>query len=138
MALNWDVSKIKDFEEVCFLYHEDDGRRKVKGVTNALIWHTMLVGMGQITEKNYEKFFVRSQMAVRATRNYPVSAITEDGGYEHRGFTLAEIRAHIGLSTNASTDTKAKFKKRVVAWLEGDAELELRRQKERKEEAVQA
>ena len=39
---------------------------------------------------------------------------------------------------HASTDTKAKFKKRVFEWLKGDAERELRRQKERKEEAVQA
>lgn len=116
MSLNWDISKVKNWEE---LYDkgtwkndfefEPDPKGKEKRLqtrTDALIWVTMSVGMGQITEKNHEEFFKR--VAFLETIG---SAYRMRGGKPVK-YTLEDIKRHIGLSTNVSTETQAKWLKR--------------------------
>ena len=45
MALNWNIENIKDNKSVCWM---EDG--KMNPVTNALIWSTISVGLGSITD----------------------------------------------------------------------------------------
>jgi hypothetical protein len=78
--------------------------------TNTLIWASMLVGLPSITEANAERWFKR--LATVEAHN---------GAYRSRDgedvfFTLDEVKAHIGLSTNVSTETDAAFRAKVKRW----------------------
>jgi hypothetical protein len=53
MSLNYELTKIKDWKD---LINEDGS---VKGITEVLIFATMAVGIGHITQKNFMKFFER-------------------------------------------------------------------------------
>jgi hypothetical protein len=75
--------------------------------TNTLIMATMSVGLGEITDKNAEEFHRRLSWMER-NGAYRVS---RDG--EPVAFTLDEVRAHIGMTTNVSNETKAKWNKRM-------------------------
>ena len=67
MSLNFSLGNITDWESVCRITAEaDDPNNGVtKGdeiqnpVTTTLIWATMAVGLGEISEENAEKFYSR-------------------------------------------------------------------------------
>lgn len=110
MSLSWNVENVKDYESTCF-YTDDEcaeGERKLNPVTNALIWHTLSIGIGEFTEKNATKIYAR--IAVVEKLDGP-SLRNADGP---RPITPEDVQAHIGMWTNVSTITDAQFKKRVV------------------------
>lgn len=53
MSLNYELTKIKDWKELI----NEDGI--INGITEVLIFATMAVGIGRITQKNFLKFFER-------------------------------------------------------------------------------
>src|SRR4249920_3503493 len=57
MALNWNVSKVQDRLEK-YPPREDD----MNAVTLALIYLTMSVGLGEITEANWKEFYARVEV----------------------------------------------------------------------------
>ena len=94
MALGWNVKSVKNMEEVCF-----NGPNGCMGsVTNDLIWTTMTVGIGEITEDNAVEFFLR-MLLIR-----DIYSSTKSEGYD--GVTLSDVKAHIGLKTNVKTLTR--------------------------------
>tara|TARA_X000000368_G_scaffold289012_1_gene229586 strand:+ start:1238 stop:1612 length:375 start_codon:yes stop_codon:yes gene_type:complete len=101
MALNWDLSKIKDkdFYENCYIKMGKEGKEnyQLSPQTNHLIWLTMTVGINKITESNWKDFYVRVIHAQRARGN------------ENYGITAQDVYNHIGLCTNAQTKTKRQF-----------------------------
>jgi len=116
MSLDWNVGKIKDYKEVCFetctmndtSYGRVEGERYLSSLTNSLIWVTMPLGMGEITEKNYEEFWWRAAFYERL-----------HGAMRTRGdgevyYTKADIFNHIGLTTNVSTETRAAWLRRIL------------------------
>lgn len=113
MALNWNVGKVKDFKTVCY---NADG--KVNAVTETLIWASMIIGVSDITEKNAEEFFFRISM-----REKLHGALRRDWSGENPVdvfVTWDEVKAHIGLGTNATNMTRAKFIKHTVNMFERD------------------
>jgi len=113
MALNWNVGKVKDFKTVCY---NADG--KVNAVTETLIWASMIIGVSDITEKNAEEFFFRISM-----REKLHGALRRDWSGENPVdvfVTWGEVEAHIGLGTNATNMTRAKFIKHTVNMFERD------------------
>lgn len=96
MALNWNLGKIKDWEKVCL---NADG--SVSARTETIIWATMTVQLGQITEKNWQEFFVRLDFGNRL-RSW--------------GYTLTEedIKDHIGLTTNVIDEPWSKYMKHIM------------------------
>jgi len=140
MSLNWNISRVRDFATVCYdrrtfstpeeatafvraetsfmapnwAVDRDDtsGRTatRLSVTTNMLIWASMLVGLPTITEKNAERWHKR--LATVEARNGAYR--TRDG--EDLLFTLEEVKAHIGLSTNVSTETDAAFRAKVARW----------------------
>ena len=106
MSLDYELGNIANYKEVC--YTGEPGQRKMSGVTHALIFVTMSVDIGHITEKNYLEFYTRAKF---------VAALHGRTLYRDRTeseFTVEEIRAHIGLHTNVSDRTRAHFVKRHV------------------------
>lgn len=109
MSLNWNLTEIKDHERVCFVIADSDdaahgvkaGDRLLSNVTHALIWRTMAVGIGSLTDKTAAEF---------ATRN---TIWCQLNGFAN-DLTIEQIHAHIGLRTNVSYETKAKWLKWTV------------------------
>lgn len=128
MALHYDLSAIDGYKDLC-LYEtgnkDKDGAAlvKTKPVTEALIFHMMAIHIGgSITAKNvkevFSRIYVREQIvgALVATTAGP------------RPITVEDVCAHIGLSTNAYTNNKTKFKNDLLYWSLRDAGTEFERQ----------
>lgn len=98
MPLNWNIENCTNWKEL--------GMRRQWPTTDALIWATMAIGIGEITEQNYEEFYRR------------LHTIEETAGtfLNHEGkpsfITLAEVKRRIGLRTNAGLITKKTFDKK--------------------------
>lgn len=90
------------------------GDKLMSPVTNALIWGTMFVDMGTITADNADEFFARTALQEKLSGAYLTE--TSDDGKVHkpRPITYKDVVDHIGLRTNVSTLTRAKWMKRVV------------------------
>lgn len=112
MSLNWNLSKIKNSDELCWPADRKGSENEMNPITNALIWATMSVGIGQITEKNYIEFFGRCELISRLS-GAPLREF-KDGKRHDVDFTLADIKAHIGLSTNVSREASGPWGKRIV------------------------
>ena len=149
MSLNFDLSKIaletrtviadRDCPNPHYVPGKSDpdrefdyrkGDRIMNPVTNALIWRCMAVGLNGITEDNLVEFAVRCRV-VDALHGKPLSTFDADKDtYVERGFTMDELRAHIGIRTNVSTEKRASWLKRMVDGVERDIQYIERRKKE--------
>lgn len=143
MGLNYRLSDIPNFRSVCFerrTFATDEERdsllhsggmmgpfwgvvntepgvvERLTVTTNTLILATMSVGMGHITEKTVREFYTRLRMLETAFGAYRL-----DGEGNPRPFTYDEVKAHIGLWTNAGTETNGAFNKRLTTNLRRDA-----------------
>ena len=99
MSLDWNLSKIKNNKEVCW----KNGLMKAE--THELIYSTIAVGMGEITEKNWREFLSRLncwEMVHGFNRTKPET-----------------VRDHIGLRTNVfPKESRTKFALKILAQLE--------------------
>lgn len=91
MALHWDISNVENHREKC--YKEDNS---LKDKTWELLWLTMIVHIGHITKENYIEFWLRLK----------VWETLSPGGFHLEGWTLQDIRDHIGLRTNVHTSKR--------------------------------
>jgi hypothetical protein len=138
MPLNWNISEIKD--ELCWnkisdeqlakeekekqenpnrtqifsLTREEreDGVYEMKPEIYCLIFLSMNIGMDEITEKNYEKFFNRLDMFQRLNGSPLKRSVITDKGLEtteEYPYTLEMIKNFIGLKTNVTLYTKSQF-----------------------------
>lgn len=94
MSLDWRIDGIKDFEEL----------KSNWSLTEALIWATLSVGIGQITERNFEVFHGRLSLIERLNGSFLLQ------GGDQRYITLEEVKRHIGLWTNATFGIEPKTK----------------------------
>jgi len=135
MSLDWNIGRIRDYRTVCYdrrtfdtpeeaealartadWYTDPDdasGRtaKRMSVTTGALIWASLLVGLPEITEKNAERWH-RRVAAVEATN----TAYRRGPDGEPVYFTLEEVKAHVGLTTNVSRQTEAAFNSKVKRW----------------------
>lgn len=116
MALHWSVENVADHDNVCFLKAPaDDPSRDIKKgdqiwnpVTTSLVWATIAVDLGEITEKNAAEFYAR--LAFVEKHDGPF--LTRGG--EPRPITPQDVRAHIGLTANVSNKTRSQWMKRFL------------------------
>lgn len=109
MSLDWDVS------ECTF---DRDSERQT-GNAERLIWQTLAVDLGSIKEKNLSEWVFR--MAVLKILN---NRINDSFGPVTEEF----LRPYIGLCTNVSTTTRAKFMNKCKDTIQRDAMDAIRRQ----------
>ena len=113
MSLNWDVTRVKNSDEVCFV--ERDGETHLSPVTNDLIWLTLGIGIGEITEKTAHEFYTR-MLCHWGIDNY---------SKKERRVAWDYIVAHIGLSTNVfPKESSAKWMKKHVVYMKRDNKIE--------------
>jgi hypothetical protein len=111
MSLDWNLTKINNNLEVCWEKNED-GTDKLNPVTESLIWLTMGIGMGSITEDNQSDFYCRVAMYEKLFGT--MLSYWKDSKKVSVPITPEDINNHIGLTTNVSKDTDAAFRKRIV------------------------
>ena len=126
MSLNWDVSRVENMEAVC--YHTKEDGKYLNDITEKLIWMTMTVGLGEITEKNWKKFYNRVHLdeKLNGARRSQIFRDNDDKliCYPETDIPLErpifikrdEVKAHIGLSTNVSNEPTVKWLKRTVKY----------------------
>jgi len=97
MALDWYFGKVENFKQVCFQ------NKKMNPVSHSLIFATMVIGMNEITKKNWAKFYARLHLWELIHGAY----LSKNG----KPFLISadEVKRHIGLSTNASVFSDARF-----------------------------
>lgn len=121
MSLNWNVSKIADSNTVCFQHYTENGepQRRMTQSTELLIFTTMVVGFGRITESNYKEFYKRVALFERL---HGAARAKKDcrGKFVDDPYTLEDIRQHIGLTTNVSEEKPAAWRKRIIESWERD------------------
>ena len=115
MPLTFKLDKIKNYETVTRTGTE------LNPVTNALIWSTMSVGLGSITEKNLNEWIVRLEFSDKLFG----TMLKKDG--EDRPFTREELVAHIGLSCNVVDETRVKWTKRMTEHFMREAEYKMKK-----------
>ena len=118
MSLDYKLTDIEDYEEKCWGC-ETRGEDYMNMKTEVLIFATMVIDLGEITEKNCIEFYTRMMM---------YSMI--NGCYD--SITLEDVKAHIGLKTNVPDKTKAKWNRRFGLMARDRVELTMR-WKEREE-----
>ena len=107
MPLNFDYGKVKVKTWEADGTFDKDGEPlgSLTQILDSLIWITMMIGIDAITEKNWTDFYTRMKL-IGADRN--LLRIDENGS-PTIPISAEDVRDHIGLMTNASTMTKAKF-----------------------------
>jgi hypothetical protein len=96
MALHWDLSKVKNSEEIT----ENEW-----GITEAIIWMTMSVSLQGITDENVGEFCARAAL---------LQAL--HGPWLSQGIYVTDemIRRRVGLFTNVSDEERAPWLERQV------------------------
>jgi len=105
MALHWNVEQIEDHENLCFTGEGDD--REMHPVTKALVFMTMSVGLGAITEDNADEFYARAHIIEQVHGQY-----THVGG-EGIYISPQDVQRHIGLYCNVADETRLQWAKRM-------------------------
>lgn len=107
MSLDYDLTGISDYRDVCFV--EQDGQRRLSPVTEAMVFLCMFTGVGpDLTEDNIEEFIARATTWEKVNGAYLLRR--EGGVTSERPVTEEEIRAHLGLHTNVfPTEPRASF-----------------------------
>lgn len=108
MSLNYDLREIKQYKRL--FEKTENGNSKMKAVPQTIILSTMSVGMGKITEKNYEKFYNRLHLleTVHGTFFWE----RKRGRAIPKYITKDEVKRMIGLKVNVMDLTPGQFLKR--------------------------
>lgn len=94
MALTYDLSK-------CAAWNKDEETKEAEWeVTQGMIFQTMSVGLGSITEKNEAIFYARQYIWNMLNKFTP--------------FTPEQVHSYVGLKTNVGDETDAAWRKRTM------------------------
>lgn len=117
MSLDFKLSDIADYETVCWIEDDQEGKR-MNPVTEGLIFATMAIGIGEITKTNVEEFYGRLMVYERlrgAMLRVPNPVEDAEPAFIDRPFTFDEVVAHIGLRTNVfPKEPMGRWTKRVM------------------------
>ncbi len=128
MALHWTIDKIKNYLEVCWktaqennpAYQYKNGDRILNPLTEGLIWATIAVELGEITEKNVDEWLFRlACLEVVDASPFRVPPSRED------------VLSHVGLRTNVINRSRAYFLKKISIIVADRASSAVRRRAEK-------
>ena len=123
MALHWDLSAVENGDELCWIEATEDnpnhgieaGKSYLNPITNALIWSTIAVDLPGPTAENVGEFYARLRLTERVFGPFLIRAEVDGKRPEGEAamITIDEVIAHIGLSCNVSTKSRAQWLKRL-------------------------
>lgn len=101
MSLNWDARAVRDIDNLT------DNERVT---LDSLIWSTLAIGMGEITDENAQEFYTRLSLIEKVT-----GASRFDGESKPLYFTPDDVKRFVGLTTNVFPKwSKTKFKTHIM------------------------
>ncbi len=103
MSLDFNLREIPNHREMC--WNGDN----LAPITHNLVWATIGVGLGAITEKNLPEWLFRLEFLNRI-------------GCDLGNLDKPALEAHIGLSCNVIDESRAKFIKRHIKGVVSDIE----------------
>lgn len=116
MSLDFNLAKIENHATLCYQGEGDNTR--MNPVTEVIIFGSMFVGLPVITADNAETFQTRLQ---RFWGEDGPLVWVDDDGLHKRHVTLDEVRAHVGLKTNATQFTNKQFERNMRLKLKREA-----------------
>jgi hypothetical protein len=112
MSLNWNAQGVRELEKI-----DEEGMR---GVMDALIWGTIIVGMGRISgeEKDpcsWKRFHARLSFAQKINGPFLYAPSRKEGGRRKEvEITEEMVKRFIGLTTNVSYETPTRWLSRFL------------------------
>jgi hypothetical protein len=113
MALNYDLREIKGYKRRVYSRVKSESgetQYKMKSIPQTIVFLTMTVGMREITEKNWERFYNRAHLLETVHGSFYF--VTKRGKLVPKYISKEDIKSMIGLKTNASELTSRQFMKR--------------------------
>jgi hypothetical protein len=123
MSLNWDATKIKYFKdnpdelyiEVPYSYGDGGNTYTDLNVeTKSLVFGSMSVGIGSITNKNYLDFYARWKVLEKLSRSFYLYSTFVGNEKNYQYLTLDVVKKHIGLATNVGFESQTKWSDRIA------------------------
>ena len=109
MSLDYETKNIKNYKDLWV--PSTEGRVKLNQLTEVLIFSTMTIGMGSITEDNWKEFYSRCVILETGCYKNQIPVDTLEPVWKWEIVSPEDIYRHIGLVTNAPKMTKAQFAK---------------------------
>lgn len=109
MSLDFSFSKCKTLPDGRNVYDHPNSPDLWNPVAELLATATMTIGMRSITEENHVRFFERLSLYQRVTGEQ-----LRYGDGTKAFITLADVRAFIGMETNASTATEMQWRRHII------------------------
>lgn len=115
MSLDWNTTKVKDYDK---LKTDEEWP-----ITEAIIWMTMSLDIGDITEKNIPEWLFRIRIFTRVSDGHGFGI--KDG--KPWNPSEEDLRKRIGLTTNVGTRTRKQYLAKVMKNLELNVLAELKK-----------
>lgn len=144
MSLTWSVTDIKDWETVTripvYTTGEPEPDYRLSPITHALIFGTMAVGIGHISEKDAPEFYARLALYERMNGSFTTVPDPKDPSNRVNYYiTPEDVQRHIGLRTNVfPKETRTKWYKRILDSAMRDHIYTFNRAMEKQAEKVEA
>lgn len=132
MALNWDITKIENVEDLCWIENDDPNRTedekfKLNPITESLIHLSMLTGIPKITKNNYKEIALRLvELEILGLAMVSTEGVEERTEFEtlkkYRNPSEEEVRLHIGMTTNVTPREPKKWNSYIRRLLREQAE----------------
>lgn len=110
MPLNWDTTSVVYFKDnPDELWVNDD----LNVETKSLVFGSMSVGIGHITEKNFLDFYARWKVLEKMDPSFYLYSTFVDNQKHYQHLTLDVVKKHIGLATNVGYESQTKWSDRM-------------------------
>lgn len=123
MSLDWHLDKIENYKEVCWIDHESGEGHRLNPVTEALIFNTMAIDIGNITKDNAAEVYARTKILESVNG----CLLIKEG--KDSPITIEDITAHIGLWCNVSFKPRKEW---AMRWFVGHGDYLVKHGEKRK------
>lgn len=106
MSLDFNTSKIQPLENGKDPVRDSQGH--LTGLAQTVIFMSMFVDLGSITDTNVDEFHKRASIYEQT-----LGALRKDKGGEDKYLTREEIASFIGLTTNVTNKSYANWKRKM-------------------------
>ena len=131
MSLDFNLTKINNYNEVCWLPENEHGDSYINPVTETLIFYTAFIKTWGITESNWRDMYKRIALWERlfspTLKHYEFDEDGKVKSKRDRYITVEDVFQHIGLSTNGGEQTEAAYKKHVLKQFNDECDKEMNR-----------
>jgi len=123
MSLDWNVSNVEDFKNYCWKPTDKEGEVTLNPDTEMLIWASLAIGLGKITEDNVNEW--RFRMLVKERIDQPIGYRFEKTKRIPYTPSIETIRRHIGLTANVGNIVRTTWMKQVMKEIGNQVERDM-------------